>query len=261
MCNAGLANSMAGDSQIVMLLKKAIAALLLVVGMLVPRICFGATGAAFSVGSPMDKSPIASFVAASRGTQCGANASSLDEDTTASFRAVPLSLAMADFTGDSHPDLATIGFDRLDASNGYYVIVIALSEGARQALSFIGPAEGVFVTAKDVTGDGVPDLVVRTALSRRLVAIFLNDGCGHFSATKMSNAAHSPRDLSPHSMAHLPQSGHPPAVAGLSGRDLAGENWSSLPSPNLNARAPTASSSIYAGVSEALKSNRSPPLS
>jgi hypothetical protein len=87
---------------------------------------------------------------------------------------------MADFTGDNNPDLATIELDRLDSSNAQYSIQIRLTEGGRQSLTLTGPFGGLLVTPKDVTGDGTLDLVVRSASSRRPVAIFLNDGCGHF---------------------------------------------------------------------------------
>lgn len=162
---------MASDSQMTMVWKKAIAAFALFIGIIGPHACFGASDADLLASSSINESAFASFIAAPHGAPCGADASSISEDASASFRAVPLSLAMADFTGDSHPDLATIGFDRLDASTGYYVIEIALSEGSRQTLQFVAPAEGIFVTAKDVTGDGALDLVVRAAFSRRPVAV------------------------------------------------------------------------------------------
>jgi hypothetical protein len=88
---------------------------------------------------------------------------------------------MADFTGDRHPDLATLELDGLDSSSATYSIEIRLTEGGRQYLKLTAPFGGLRITPKDVTGDGTLDLVVRAARSHVPVAVFLNDGCGHFS--------------------------------------------------------------------------------
>lgn len=263
MCISGLMTvSMAERSQRKMLWKKTIAAIVVVLACtVVPHVCFGASVSDVAVTlSTEESAPYSSFAVASLGSQCAADAPLLAEDTFASFLAVPFSLAMADFTGDSHPDLATIGFDRLDSSNGYYVIEIALSEGSRQTLQFVAPAGGIFVTAKDVTGDGALDLVVRAAISRRPVAIFINDGCGHFSAAKAGNVGHTNRDPGAHSL--LPSTGlqRASAVAGLSNRDAMRENGSRFLAPALQVRAPTAASASFYSCSIAYKSNRSPPL-
>jgi hypothetical protein len=93
-----------------------------------------------------------------------------------------LGFAMADFTGDTHPDLATVELNRFDSASAQYVIEIRLSEGGRQLLRLRAPFGGLLITPKDVTGDGTLDLVVRAAKSRVPVAVFINDGGGHFSA-------------------------------------------------------------------------------
>ena len=103
--------------------------------------------------------------------------------------AVPLSLAMADFTGDTHPDLARLELDRLDSSQAHYFIEIQLTEGGRQSLELTAPARTVFLTPMDVTGDGTLDLVVRTEGSEIPVAVFLNNGCGHFSVNQATRFA------------------------------------------------------------------------
>jgi hypothetical protein len=92
-----------------------------------------------------------------------------------------LGFAMADFTGDTHPDLATVELNRFDSASAQYVIVVQLSEGGHQFLQLTAPFGGILVTPKDVTGDGNLDLVVRAAKSHVPVAVFLNDGFGHFS--------------------------------------------------------------------------------
>jgi hypothetical protein len=109
--------------------------------------------------------------------------------------AVPLGLAMADFTGDSHPDLATLELDRLDSSRAHYVIEIQLTEGGRQSLELTAPAHSLVITPMDVTGDGTLDLVVRTTGSNVPVAVFLNDGCGHFSVNESARFSTAIRDI------------------------------------------------------------------
>jgi hypothetical protein len=108
---------------------------------------------------------------------------------------VPLGLAMADFTGDSHPDLATLELDRLDSSLAYYVIQIQLTEGGRQSLELTAPPRSLVITPMDVTGDGTLDLVVRSVGSKVPVAVFLNDGCGHFSANTPARFASAIREI------------------------------------------------------------------
>jgi hypothetical protein len=93
-----------------------------------------------------------------------------------------LGFAMADFTGDTHPDLATVELKKLDSANAQYLIEIRLTEGRDQFLKLRAPFGGVVITPQDVTGDGNLDLVIRSARSHVPVAVFLNDGHGHFFA-------------------------------------------------------------------------------
>jgi len=95
---------------------------------------------------------------------------------------VSMGFAMADFTGDTHPDVATVELNRFDSASAQYLIEIQLSEGGHQVLRLTGPFGGLLITPKDVTGDGTLDLIVRAARSHVPVAVFLNDGDGHFSA-------------------------------------------------------------------------------
>jgi hypothetical protein len=107
--------------------------------------------------------------------------------TTGTFAppmAPALGLTMADFTGDTHPDLATVELEKLDSSSALYWIEIRLTEGGHQVLKLRAPFGGLLITPKDVTGDGNLDLIVRSAKSRAPVALFLNDGSGHFPLFK-----------------------------------------------------------------------------
>lgn len=94
---------------------------------------------------------------------------------------VRLGVAMADFTGDSHPDRAIVNLARFGSHSADYFIEIRLTEGGSQLLGLTAPPGGVIITPEDVTGDGTIDLVVRRAGSLEPVAIFINDGCGRFS--------------------------------------------------------------------------------
>jgi hypothetical protein len=115
---------------------------------------------------------------------CSVSSDPSPADFSVPAGAVSLGLAMADFTGDSHPDLATLKIDRLDSSRAYYVIEIQLTEGGRQSLRLTAPPRSLVLTPLDVTGDGTLDLVVRSVGSNVPIAVFLNDGCGHFSANE-----------------------------------------------------------------------------
>jgi hypothetical protein len=94
---------------------------------------------------------------------------------------IPLGTALADFTGDHNPDVATLELQQLNASAAYYRLEIHLSEGGSQSLAVRGPSGRLLVTPMDVTGDGTLDLVIQAAETGVPVAVFLNDGCGHFA--------------------------------------------------------------------------------
>jgi hypothetical protein len=126
---------------------------------------------------------------------CSVSSDPSSADFSVPAGAVPLGLAMADFTGDSHPDLATLKIDRLDSSRGYYVIEIRLTEGGRQSLKLTATPRSLVLTPMDVTGDGTLDLVVHTAGSNVPVAVFLNDGCGHFSASQPARYTAAIREI------------------------------------------------------------------
>jgi len=122
---------------------------------------------------------------------------------TAQPLGLDIGFAMADFTGDTHPDLATVALNRFDSGNAQYVIEIRLSEGGHQFLRMTAPFGGLLITPKDVTGDGNLDLVIRSARSRIPVAVFLNDGYGRFAPadptafTKFLREATSEKEFAP----------------------------------------------------------------
>ncbi len=90
--------------------------------------------------------------------------------------------AIADFDGDSWPDLATVQAGVSSPWDTQYWIAFHLSSGPRQTLGITAPNGGLQVTSRDVNGDSFLDVVVTTAWTKRPVAVFLNDGQGNFRA-------------------------------------------------------------------------------
>jgi hypothetical protein len=100
-----------------------------------------------------------------------------------------MGLAMADFTGDALPDIATAKLVSLDSSCAHYWIEVRLTQGHGQVLRLTAPLGGLLIIPRDVSGDGNLDLIVRSAQSHDPVAVFLNDGSGHFSKAEADSFA------------------------------------------------------------------------
>jgi hypothetical protein len=96
--------------------------------------------------------------------------------------------AIADFDGDSRPDLAIVQIGQITASQARYRINFELTAGERQLIDFTGPAGGLEIASRDVNGDHNMDLVVTTTWLSRPVAVLLNDGHGNFTYREAVNA-------------------------------------------------------------------------
>ena len=94
--------------------------------------------------------------------------------------------AIADFDGDSRPDLATVQAGVSSSWDTHYWIAFQLSSGPRQTLGITAPNGGLHITSRDVNGDDFLDVVVTTAWTNRPVAVLLNDGQGNFRASSRS---------------------------------------------------------------------------
>src|SRR5215475_6550435 len=89
--------------------------------------------------------------------------------------------AIADFDGDSRPDMATVQAGLGGAADKRYRIDFELSAGVRQSIGLTAPAGGLEIASRDVNGDRNLDLVVTTAWLSQPVAVLLNDGHGNFT--------------------------------------------------------------------------------
>ena len=109
-------------------------------------------------------------------------ASAADVPTTHVVSRGPgLSFSVADFDGDSKPDLASVQSGTSESSRTDYRIQLRLSTAGRQTFQIVAPIGGLEIISRDVNGDHALDLVLTTAWLRQPVAILLNDGHGNFS--------------------------------------------------------------------------------
>jgi hypothetical protein len=97
--------------------------------------------------------------------------------------------AVADFDGDWKPDLAFVEMTSLHPREANYSIHLQFSTAAPISFEVSGPNGGIFVAARDVNGDDLPDLVVSSAYDRRVVAVLLNHGHGLFSRAEPTTYA------------------------------------------------------------------------
>ncbi|MGA2431338.1 MAG: VCBS repeat-containing protein [Candidatus Acidiferrum sp.] len=88
---------------------------------------------------------------------------------------------IADFDGDSLPDLATVEIGEISTSRARYWIGFQMSAGPQQMVGVTAPVGGLEIAIRDVNGDNRLDLIVTTKWSNRTVVILVNDGHGKFT--------------------------------------------------------------------------------
>lgn len=107
------------------------------------------------------------------------------DGTTLSVSRAP-QFAIADFDGDSRPDLASVEVAQSESPNLHYVIAFRLTSGSQQSIGIAAPKGGLQLRTQDVNGDSFPDVVVTTFWTDRPVAVLLNDGRGNFTRSEPS---------------------------------------------------------------------------
>src|SRR5262249_644221 len=95
--------------------------------------------------------------------------------------------AIADFDGDSKPDIAKVLASGTEAGQSRYSIDFELTTGLKQRIVISAPSGGLSLASRDINGDNFPDLVVTTAWTRSPVAVLINDGHGGFTRIDPSN--------------------------------------------------------------------------
>ena len=91
------------------------------------------------------------------------------------------SFAIADFDGDSLPDLATVQAGPAIAQHTNYWIQFEFSLGNKRSFAVSAPAGGLQIASRDVNGDHFLDVIISTQLANEPVAVLLNDGRGNFT--------------------------------------------------------------------------------
>ncbi|HEY2120879.1 MAG TPA: VCBS repeat-containing protein [Candidatus Acidoferrum sp.] len=91
---------------------------------------------------------------------------------------------IADFDGDQKPDFATVTVDQSHIEVTEYSIHLQLSHCLESSIGLTARSGGLELFSRDVNGDDVLDVVVRTALDSNLVAVLINDGRGNFTLAK-----------------------------------------------------------------------------
>jgi hypothetical protein len=173
--------------------------------------------------------------------------------------------AVADFDGDSKPDVATVlagagsSSDRLTTE---YFVQLRFGSGARNSIGVIAPTGGLRLRARDVNGDAALDLVITTQWLDEPVAVLLNDGRGHFSKNDPSRFPATIFQDSAGTILSSPQSAdelgvllvRPPADGDVS-------DCQHLNAPEVSGMATRAYGVGLASVHTGSRSGRSPPLS
>jgi len=98
-----------------------------------------------------------------------------------------LPFAIDDFDMDGRPNLATVEPASGSPSLTIYRIQVQLDDGGRQSTDILAPSGGLRLTARDVNGNGTPDLIVSLAWREEPFAVLLNDGHASFSLADPSS--------------------------------------------------------------------------
>jgi len=129
-------------------------------------------------------------------TLCGTLSASAEPRPVAGFRlgsaAAPFGYAtvIADFNADGAPDFAVADKEGPGTSHRYTLEFVVSGE-APYAIHFSSPQPALTLAVADVDADHDPDLLLSAPITEERVAVWLNDGRGHFArASDIGPTAH-----------------------------------------------------------------------
>jgi hypothetical protein len=96
-------------------------------------------------------------------------------------------IAAADFDNDQQPDGAILFKAGEFAGRRRFQIRLHVSGGPNHDLTFESNETALAISSTDVNRDGIPDLVVEQAFSRKRVQVWLNNGHGEFRPARVED--------------------------------------------------------------------------
>jgi hypothetical protein len=144
--------------------------------------------------------------------------------------------SLADLDGDRVADLANAGPGVRDGDLYIHKVRIDLSHSGTASFNIHGGSESIRLSLRDIDGDHDRDVVVFEPSSSLPVAVWLNDGAGHFTEADLTSYAHAVGQSGPYSLekAYLPHD----TLAGFSGDQLSFHVLSATLNPAASSRAP-----------------------
>jgi hypothetical protein len=87
---------------------------------------------------------------------------------------------LGDFDGDSHIDVVTSRAERLPGHEYSHEVSLKLSGSASTSFTFRDRYASVQLNSQDIDGDHDRDIIIRDTATSEPLAVWLNDGSGHF---------------------------------------------------------------------------------
>jgi hypothetical protein len=104
-----------------------------------------------------------------------------DESVFGSLRSPSVSSwVLADFDGDSKIDVVTSRAERLPGHEYSHEVSLKLSGSASTSFTFRNRYASVQLNSRDIDGDHDRDIIIRETGTLEPLAVWLNDGSGHF---------------------------------------------------------------------------------
>ncbi|HEY4085553.1 MAG TPA: VCBS repeat-containing protein [Bryobacteraceae bacterium] len=144
--------------------------------------------------------------------------------------------SLADLDGDRVADLANAGPGVRDGDRYVHNVQIDLSHFGKSSFNIHGGSASIRLSLRDIDGDHDRDLVVFDPSSALPVAVWLNDGAGHFTEADLHSYARAIGQPGPYSLttAYLAHD----TLAGFSGDQLSFHIRSAALNPAASSRAP-----------------------